>query len=539
MVAIHPAAAQAPAEASSSAYGALVDVTVGPARVVVGPEPAVSGAAPPTYDRQASVLRFEARSATAETIATTGVLTATASSSAPLGDGAAASATVHDLRALTQGIVQLEATEVRSSAAVGGSCGSPLHGVGETVLVGARLVIGGLTPATVTLDARPAPNSVVYDALGVRVVLNELASTGDGSSSGALAVTAIHVQLDGAQLGLQRVSGDVRIAHAEASARCAGAGASADLGVVSTADRNMATPGGPLTYTVTVHNAGPAAATNATLADTLPAAVALTGVSPSQGSCSGGASVACQLGNLPAGGSAVVTISVRVGSSARGTLVNRAEVGSTVPDGNPANNVSVLVTPVDRDGDGIADDSDNCPDNANADQADGDHDGSGDVCDASNDDDGDGVANGTDNCPATPNADQADGDRDGIGDACEASCPSVGAASTGSNLPLRGGRLRVEVAAQVRGGAAVPVQAVAISPDSGYFWSGARGNVELTAKVIDGCKQNGQLQVVIGGTTTLKMRIRVVDTATGRAWVGEQRGGKLFVPVSASFACPQ
>ena len=34
----------------------------------------------------------------------------------------------------------------------------------------------------------------------------------------------------------------------------------------------------------------------------------------------------------------------------------------------------------DRDGDGIIDDCDNCPDDANADQADADGDGTGDVC---------------------------------------------------------------------------------------------------------------------------------------------------------------
>lgn len=35
------------------------------------------------------------------------------------------------------------------------------------------------------------------------------------------------------------------------------------------------------------------------------------------------------------------------------------------------------------------------------------------------DEDGDGVANGADNCPFTPNADQADADNDGVGDVCD------------------------------------------------------------------------------------------------------------------------
>ena len=71
----------------------------------------------------------------------------------------------------------------------------------------------------------------------------------------------------------------------------------------------------------------------------------------------------------------------------------------------------------DADVEGIADADDNCPDDANADQADNDHDNLGDVCDP--DDDNDGVADVADNCPVTANANQLDFDRDHIGDACD------------------------------------------------------------------------------------------------------------------------
>src|SRR5262249_13870622 len=62
----------------------------------------------------------------------------------------------------------------------------------------------------------------------------------------------------------------------------------------------------------------------------------------------------------------------------------------------------------DADRDTVPDADDNCPRVANTDQADLDHDGQGDACDA--DLDGDGAANTSDNCPQVANADQADFD---------------------------------------------------------------------------------------------------------------------------------
>jgi hypothetical protein len=83
-----------------------------------------------------------------------------------------------------------------------------------------------------------------------------------------------------------------------------------------------------------------------------------------------------------------------------------------------ANEVEDLPSgPIDADGDGVVDGSDNCPSHPNAEQADLDADGAGDECDE--DIDGDGVGNGHDAFPRDA-SESADSDGDGVGDNADA-----------------------------------------------------------------------------------------------------------------------
>jgi uncharacterized repeat protein (TIGR01451 family) len=100
-----------------------------------------------------------------------------------------------------------------------------------------------------------------------------------------------------------------------------------------------------VTYTATVVNNGPAAAT-ATFEDTLPAGVVFNSAIPSQGSCSGSGPVTCPLGVILVGETA--TVAIRMLAYSPGTLVNAATV-STANDLNAANNVistQTTATPV-------------------------------------------------------------------------------------------------------------------------------------------------------------------------------------------------
>ncbi len=119
-----------------------------------------------------------------------------------------------------------------------------------------------------------------------------------------------------------------------------------NLGVTKTDGKTIAVPGTPISYTIKVTNAGPSTATNATVADTIAAAIlnptwtcAASGTGATCGAGSGVGNIASTV-TLPANASATYIVSGVIDPTlAAGNLVNRvsvAAVGAT--DTDPTNN---------------------------------------------------------------------------------------------------------------------------------------------------------------------------------------------------------
>ena len=108
----------------------------------------------------------------------------------------------------------------------------------------------------------------------------------------------------------------------------------ADLSISKSDDQDPVAPGGTLTYTVDVDNAGPSDATLVVATDTLPAGVTFGSTSGCPSDPNGVPT--CDLGTIPAGGSASYTIEVSVDpTTPSGTITNDASVASSTPDPVP------------------------------------------------------------------------------------------------------------------------------------------------------------------------------------------------------------
>ena len=139
-------------------------------------------------------------------------------------------------------------------------------------------------------------------------------------------------------------------------------GRQVDLAITKSDAQAAYVPGAPITYTLTVTNAGPSTATGFSITDAVPAAitgVVATCVVTGSGSCgtngTAGNTVSFTNATLPAGSGQVLTITIggRVGPGTTGPLVNTATVaaGAGQNDPQPGNNSA---TDTDTQGAGVA-----------------------------------------------------------------------------------------------------------------------------------------------------------------------------------------
>ena len=120
----------------------------------------------------------------------------------------------------------------------------------------------------------------------------------------------------------------------------------ADVGITKSVLPTSVNAGSPVTYTLTVSNAGPSKALSVVAQDVLPSALSIVSITPTVGSCTAGVPgnaaqpTTCTLGDLTNGASATITVVAKVAATTPdGTiLLNQATVSTSSDDLNNANN---------------------------------------------------------------------------------------------------------------------------------------------------------------------------------------------------------
>jgi uncharacterized repeat protein (TIGR01451 family) len=192
-----------------------------------------------------------------------------------------------------------------------------------------------------------------FDSIGASLGTIGPIAIGDGSNSGTTAEDRFFgVTFAGgiSAIKLSNTSGGLEVDHLQYGLYTVGG---ADLSLTKTDTPDPVSPGGTLTYTLTVSNGGPLAACLATVTDPLPPGTTLVSCITSQGSCSGppvgtNGTVTGNLGIIAASGSATMTIAVTAPGAPTTDplfLSNSATV-STSSDGFPANNTATAGTTV-------------------------------------------------------------------------------------------------------------------------------------------------------------------------------------------------
>ena len=168
-------------------------------------------------------------------------------------------------------------------------------------------------------------NTLVSPTLRGTAVITVVARADTGLAEGDLLVNQAFVQSE-----RQDPTPENNIAEASVTVNTW-----ADLSLVKTVSPATVAAGRSVLYTLVVRNAGPSAATNVVVTDTLPPSVT---VAAAPGCAINLGTVVCSLGAMAVGAQKTIDFVVTVAPDATGVLTNTATVDSATRDGDPSNN---------------------------------------------------------------------------------------------------------------------------------------------------------------------------------------------------------
>jgi uncharacterized repeat protein (TIGR01451 family) len=188
---------------------------------------------------------------------------------------------------------------------------------------GSCTIVGGvLTCGPVTV---PAETSQAGSTFTVHITSPTTAATGGDCPGGS---------------GVVDNTGDVTTSNAGSGQSTASTCVQAlvDLAVTKSGSPSPDTLPGNITWTMVVTNNGPDADAGVTISDPMPAGNTFVSASATQGTCTGGAVLNCDIGDMAAGAS--VTITLVTTPSRPGTVTNTVVVVGNRPETTTANNTA-------------------------------------------------------------------------------------------------------------------------------------------------------------------------------------------------------
>lgn len=219
---------------SSEAYALSSTVRVAnTAGVNIGPIVPTSGTASPGYSQTASLASL---ASTTDLGVVTAVVAGLGINTGLLGSGATANGTFAgdttagsanssvnalSLSLFTRVLVPINTLSLGADLITSQTSVSRVGNIatltGQSVFTNLNLELLSLLNFSLGANAQVTANTVLYNLLGLRIVLNEQISGGDGITSLSLATNAIHLAFNDYVLGGRTLRGDVIIGHSAAS----------------------------------------------------------------------------------------------------------------------------------------------------------------------------------------------------------------------------------------------------------------------------------------------------------------------------------